>query len=457
MTRRLILSYLSLVAFVLVVLEIPLGTSYASRERSALLANLQRDASVVATFAEDLLERDRTAQLQAVARRVGPETGARVEIIDRKGLVVADSAAAKPVRADVSGDPEVADALRGNSAGGARYQTEASGREVVSLAIPVASSGVVYGAIRLTYPTGRSEARIRSYWIRLGLIAGVALLTATIVGWVLAASVIGPLRSLRRAAADLAEGSLTTRAPVTEGPPELRTLAHAFNDMATRIESLVGSQRAFIADASHQLRTPMTALRLRLENLEAAVDGDVRADVDAAIRETERLSHIVDGLLALARAEVKGAERVVLDIAPIVEERRAAWAALAEERNVKVVADVPEAHAWAVPGHLEQILDNLLANALEVAPAGTEVLVSVRPGRRWVELHVIDHGPGMTPEDRARAFDRFWRARSSNGKGTGLGLPIVRQLAMACGGNATLEPADGGGLDAVVQLWPASA
>ena len=110
---------------------------------------------------------------------------------------------------------------------------------------------------------------------------------------------------------------------------------------------------------------------------------------------------------------------------------------------------------WAVRGALDQMLDNLLANALRFAPPGTWIRLAVLPADGWVEVHVADQGPGMTAEQRERAFDRFWRARPGDGEGTGLGLAVVRQLADASGGGAELRPAPGGGLDAVVRLRPA--
>jgi signal transduction histidine kinase len=110
---------------------------------------------------------------------------------------------------------------------------------------------------------------------------------------------------------------------------------------------------------------------------------------------------------------------------------------------------------WAVPGAVEQVLDNLLANALRVAPAGSSVELAVQQAEGWVELHVTDQGPGMPAEQRERAFDRFWRGPASDRDGTGLGLAIVRQLLEASGGTAQLHPNPDGGLDAVARLRPA--
>jgi signal transduction histidine kinase len=133
-----------------------------------------------------------------------------------------------------------------------------------------------------------------------------------------------------------------------------------------------------------------------------------------------------------------------------------AWAALAGEQDVELAASVPDGlFARSTPGHLEQVLDNLLANALDVSPEGTTISVSGSGDAVWVELHVVDQGPGMTEEERSRAFDRFWRADSSEG-GSGLGLAIIGRLVGSDGGHVELRAAAGGGVDAVVVLRAAT-
>ena len=129
------------------------------------------------------------------------------------------------------------------------------------------SNGVVHAAVRITYPAGTLDARVRSNWIRLAALSGLVLLVVTAVGVVLARSVSRPVRRMQDAAHRMALGDLTVRVPTDEGPPELRDLAATFNLTAERLAQLVDSQRRFVADASHQLRTPLTALRLRLETL----------------------------------------------------------------------------------------------------------------------------------------------------------------------------------------------
>ncbi|MET9080293.1 ATP-binding protein [Streptomyces sp. NPDC004237] len=184
------------------------------------------------------------------------------------------------------------------------------------------------------------------------------------------------------------------------------------------------------------------------------LDARAHDSLDEAVGEVERLGRMVQGLLALARLENSATTPEPVDLDTVVADRVAMWEPLAAEQYVALaVTGRPAGRVWAIPGALEQIIDNLVANALRVSPPGTTLTLHRAPG---AELHVVDQGPGMTEADRARAFDRFWRASTSHHDGTGLGLPIVRHLVHASGGDITLRPAPGPGtgLDAAVRLQP---
>jgi signal transduction histidine kinase len=307
--------------------------------------------------------------------------------------------------------------------------------------------------VRVTYPTSFVDHRVKRTWLVLGAVGGVVIVVVFLVSLVLARSVSQPLRALGTAAARLGAGDLSARAEIA-GPPEVAVLSTAFNAMAAQLEALVRSQEAFIADASHQLRTPLAALRLRLENVQAVSDPASRVDLDAAVSEVVRLSRMVDGLLALARTERSDAAPERVDVAEIVAGRRLAWSALADERDVRlVVAAEPDLHVMARPDHIEQVLDNLLANAFDASPSKSRIRIRAGRTASGIDVHVIDEGPGLSPDQRAHAFDRFWRATSNAaGGGTGLGLAIVHRLVASEGGSVELREADGGGLDAVVRL-----
>lgn len=451
MTRRLVLSYLAIVVAVLAVLEIPLGVNYARGQREDLVTNLERDAVVVAGLVEDQLQggvRPVRADLQTYVE----QTGIRVLVTDAEGISVLDTDGDFTVGRDYSTRPEIATALRGGRASGTR-RSQTLEQDLVYVAVPVASGGTVHGAVRITYPGVQVDARVRRNWLLLAGVAVGVLATTAVVGVVLARWVTRPTRELGRVVAGVAAGQLDRRAHEDVGPPEIRELARRFNDMAARLEELIQSQRAFVADASHQLRSPLTALRLELETL---ADADVTspANLDRAVDETLRLGRILDGLLLLTRAEGVRPDLATIDVAAVVVERVRAWRPVAHDAAVTLSDDqAVSVRAIAVDGHLEQVLDNLLDNAVEATPAGREIRVRVRSHGEQVEVSVEDDGPGMDDDQLAHAFDRFWRASTAQpGGGSGLGLSIARQLARASGGDLVLERGPSGGLRARVTL-----
>jgi signal transduction histidine kinase len=456
--RRILVGFLTLTAFVLAVLEIPLGLTYADHQRDELATQLERDAFSLASVVEERLEDGATTGYDAILTAYERRAGARAVVVDATGLVVGDTEPDASRDRTMRSRPEIASALRGEVATGRRH-SDTLGTGLLYVAVPVASGGEVHGVVRLTYTTSQIDERVRRYWIGLGQVALGAMLAAAALGTVIARSVARPLSQVERAAVDLGRGRLDVRAEVT-GPAEVRSLAESFNDMATRLGELVDSQEAFVADASHQLRTPLTALRLRLENIADEGGADVDDDVDAALADLQRLGRMVDGLLALARADRDaGPPASTLDLVAVAEDRRATWATVGSERDVSIDLDVVgAAPAWATEDRVVQVLDNLLANALDASPPGARIVLEVTATDGSVDLHVIDEGVGLSAEDRTRAFDRFWRGpgRSPSGTsddlgGTGLGLSIVKKLVIADGGTIRLDAGSTGGVDAVVR------
>ena len=456
MTRRLLLSYLSITAFVLLIIEIPLGITFARAERDRLVAAVERDATVLATVVEDTLEAGATSGLDPVAAGYQDRTGGRVVVVDRQGVTVADSDPPAPGRRDLSTRPEIAAALRGeHTAGSPGPRPPWAAPSCMWPCRSPPRDGSTGRCASPTRPRRWTPACAGSGWPWPGS------RWSSWAWWRWSASPwparppgrCGPWS--RRPRPWPAATWRPARRP-TKGRRRCAGWLRAFNDMAARLGRLLEAQQAFVADASHQLRTPLTALRLRLENLEATMPPAAAGDLRAAAAETGRLARLVDGLLTLARAEAAPGRREVVDLAAVVADRQAAWAPLAAEQDVALtVQPGPTAPVWAAPGAVEQVLDNLLANALRVAPVGSRVELAIRQAGGWVELHVIDQGPGMSAEQRERAFDRFWRGPVTDQEGTGLGLAIVRQLLEASGGTAELRPNPDGGLDAVARLRPA--
>lgn len=451
MRRQLLVTYLALAVAVLAALEIPLGVTYGHTQRTDLENRIKLDALTFATLAEDHLEQGSSqpsAALTRVANTYATGPGGRVVVVDRSGTSVLDTGSA--ARRSFSSRPEIALALSGTAASGTRHSSTL-GTDLMYVSVPVASSGAVHGAVRVTYPTSALDQRVQRYWLLLAAIASVVLAAAALVGARLAHTVTSPLATLEDAAQAAGEGDLTARAPTDAGPPEIRALASRFNETVARLQIALRAQLDFVADASHQLRTPLASLRLRLENLEHETPPLDHVQLEGALGEVERLSRLVDSLLALARADAAEATPMAVDLSALVTARLAAWDAQATEQGVRLVSALPnELRAIATPSSLEQVLDNLLANAIAVAHEGTEVIVEGRSSDGWTELHVIDEGPGMTEAQRARAFDRFWREGAH--EGTGLGLAIAHRLVTADGGEIELRAVLSGGLDVVVRL-----
>jgi signal transduction histidine kinase len=453
MSRRLLLNYLLLTTFVLLVLEIPLGFSYARNERQEVTRKLERDALALAALSQDVLAKPSPGSREAlakIARRYRRETGGRVVIADARGTALVDTDSPAPGVRSFASRPEIKLALRGDIASGTRH-SETLDTDLMYVAIPVAAGNKTHGVVRVSQPASEVAASVLRFWLLLAGIALIILLAAALLGRRLARSVAQPLSDVERAASAAGRGDLDVRAPEDAGPAEVRSLAASFNDTVEKLDELIRAREQFAADAAHQLRTPLTALRLRLENLERDVGPSGRADLDEALAEVERLSGLVDGLLSLARSEKTSAPETI-ELGEVVDERLQAWSPLVAEQGIVLVADVGEAApVRATPGRLEQVLDNLLANAVEVSPPRSWITVSTAQSGGWVELHVVDEGPGLSEEERRRAFDRLWQGDSGGGS-SGLGLAIVNRLVTSDGGEVELLPAEAGGIDAVVRL-----
>lgn len=465
MRWRLIAVLVGITLVVLAVHDVPLASYLRSVERDTIITALERDAFTIAARAEEELEAGTALAdpgLQSVVDGyTASQTGARVIITDVDGtaMVVSDDEAR--AGANYSTRPEVQAALGGSLATGTR-RSETLDTDLLYVAVPARGGEDIHGAVRITYPAGVVDERVEQRVRGLIVVAVISLATAAVAAVVLAGTVTRPLRRLTAATEGVAGGDLSVRAPTDEGPPEIRQLATSFNSMSERVEALLDEQRAFAGDASHQLRTPLTALRIRLEQAAEIVDSepDVARDrIEAANAEVERLQRMVEGLLALARADRTDAHTTELDLAQLARERVDVWATLAEEHGVDITVSTPDTvRIAAVDGAFEQIIDNYIDNALAVSATGSSIDVSVTVDRDAgvATVSVADRGPGMTPEQIERAFDRFWRSATAQVGGSGLGLAIVRQLARASGGSATIRSREGGGVvaSATVPLAP---
>ncbi|HEY5389099.1 MAG TPA: HAMP domain-containing sensor histidine kinase, partial [Solirubrobacteraceae bacterium] len=285
----------------------------------------------------------------------------------------------------------------------------------------------------------------------LALVGAIVLALGLAVGAVLARQIARPLAHLEQVARQLAAGDLRARAAI-EGSREQRSLGASFNEMADRVERLLASQRAFVADASHQLRTPLTGLRLRIEEARAAgVDRTAARELDAGEAELDRLAQILEELLVLSRAGEREQPGEPVDLGAAVQQAADRWRAAAAAREIELdVRSDDDAVAWCAPADADRALDVLLENAVHYSPHGSRIALTSRSG----QITVRDHGPGLAPDEQEAIFERFHRGSAgvAGPPGSGLGLAIARELAREWGGEVTLTNADRGGALATLRL-----
>ncbi len=463
MTRRIALALVLLTAAVLLAAVLPLALGAIAHERDAFVQDTARTANSIASLAKESLEgRDDPALRSALH---GAERTADEVLVQNQHGETVTSLSSQGAPADQKAWRK----LTAEAAGQHGATTELTKDAVIAVE-PIWGSGKLSGSqigtVVLERPTVGLNQSITDLWLYLGALGGGALVAAFLLAIYLARWVSRPLARLDTAAGKIADGDLSVRARTGYGPPELRRMAATFNMMAGRLETLVHGHRAMLADASHQLRTPLTALRLRLDLLATDASPSTAAELAGAQEEIARLSRLVDGLLATARAEALTEQLETIEVVEAVAERVSAWQPVADGHDVKLIAEVAgDSHRDGTgsrpmvalgAGHLEQILDNLIDNAIGAiggAGGGGTVRISTANGESGPVLTVADDGPGMTPQERSRAFLRY---TTGSQNGTGLGLAIVHRLVTANGGAIRLADTPGGGLTVEIEFLTAT-
>lgn len=445
MIRRLLIAMTALVAIVAAALAIPLGAIVSSDQRAAFV----RDLEVQTLATASLLASQPIDQWSVIAEDTANTTGARVVIVDADRQLVSDS--------DDSGldrlfdRPEIDAALAGTLSSDVR-PSQTLGTDLRFVAAPVVQDVRTVAAVRLSLPEDALDARIdRTMWWLAAFVAAVVV-AAGLIAWMLSRSIAAPLRRLADVAGALPD-DLSLRAAESDGPREVRAVAHALNETAVRLSGLVERTEAVAADASHHLKTPLTGVRLRLEAIEDITDADdVREQATAATAEVDRLSRRIDQVLALARTDAGAHAGDACDASALVEDRIVAASVVAVERGLQLEPRIEDGVSVASgAGMLARAIDKLLGNAF--AYARSLVRVSLRRQGEVVQLIVEDDGPGLPASEREAVFDRFHRGPGAIHGGSGLGLALVRESARACGGDAWAQGSELGGL-AVHTAWP---
>jgi signal transduction histidine kinase len=441
--RVILVVVLSLLA--VAALAVPLALSLADRRTAALAAERDRQLAALADAAAIP-----DAPLQRLVDRYHEVYGEGLLIIDSdgrtlasRGLDISEPVATAANRALVDAPAPQWTAIRPwdrrqlLAAAGVRREGEPIGAVVLAIDTTVAARDITNGWL----------------WVAVGCLG--LLILAVVVSRALTRWVLRPLNGLERAVAEMTEGVAGPPADVA-GPPELRHFTSAFNTMAQVVRASLDRQRRLVADASHQMRNPLAAVRLRADTLEDYVAPEGWPTYNSMTAELDRFENLLQQLLRLARAEqVSGSRKVGLsttvaestDLTDVIEERIAFWQPIldGEDQQLRNRSDHPGPAVQLGRHDVEQLLDVALENALRYAGQGSTVTVSTEHTGETVELIVSDNGAGLPDDDLARATSRFWRAKDDSA-GTGLGLAIATEIAAGHGGTISVEKAPEGGL-----------
>ena len=346
----------------------------------------------------------------------------------------------------ISGEPDLP-ALADPSTDRVRYYEDLyRGRDIRAVAVRVpVEPGTGRGAVMIHVAERLTVRGDSARQIMLGMVLpqGLLILAATLAVWYGIGRGLRPLAKLRSEIESRSHRDLSALS-AAQAPRELEPLVNAMNGLLSRLSAVLAAQRRFIADAAHQLRTPLAGIKTQTE---LALRNSKSQDLEATLRQlhtaTENTTRLVNQLLTLARAE-PGEKREhatqPLDLATLARETTTEWVPRAIERDIDLGFDAPDTAA-TIDGNaflLKEMLNNVLDNALRYTQRGGQVTVRVAPDTTVVKLAVEDTGPGIPAAERERVFERFYRVLETGSEGCGLGLAIVREIALSHGGNASL-------------------
>ena len=286
----------------------------------------------------------------------------------------------------------------------------------------------------------------------VGFISIFLAILTILIGLLLLRRVVIPLSQVIAAARAVASGDLSTRVPVS-GPDDLRALSDSFNHMTEALELSDRERRNLLADIAHELRTPLTVIRGKLEGIVDGIYPPNEKQIVPALEETYLLERLVEDLRLLTLAETRQLQFEPRDVSLGDLAKRAIdlFSAEASENNIslELTNNAPKAQVHVDPQRTEQVIGNLISNALRYVPEGGKIWLEVEQAEGAVRIRVNDNGPGIPEEDIPHLFQRFWRGERSRSRasgGAGLGLSIARQLVEAQGGIITAENLPRGGL-----------
>ncbi|OZM72821.1 two-component sensor histidine kinase [Amycolatopsis antarctica] len=457
MRRRLLLVLLAFSLAAVAAFAVPLLDSTAANRTQQFVLSRTTDLDRFTAIAQEVTAGGDRTQLVSEVRAHTGLYAEGVVIVDARRRVIVENGM-------TSGEPEVAAAidaaLRNQPAVLPTNLRPWSGGDVL-FTQPIGTGTRVTGAVVLRSSVAPAAGEITARWALVLLAAAVAAIACVLLVFRLARWVLRPVAQLDDGVRAVTSGRSGAHVDVVAGPAELRGLADSFNRMSEALAESADRQRRLVDDASHQLRTPLAALRLRVDTLAARPGEDGRRHRPLVV-ELERLESLLDGMLTLASADSTAtdlasseAEPSTCEVVAVLAERVDAWTSAAEAAGSRIEQTVPGSPVFAgcAESELAQVLDVLLDNAIKYAGEGATLRCDCATSGGRVLLVVADDGPGVAEADLGRLTERFWRSgRDRAAPGSGLGLAIADRLVTARGGILRVVPADGGGLEVRVDL-----
>lgn len=423
-----------------------------AREIAYLAA--QRSDTAISLFGQSVSSRN--AYLQWKANAVYEKYGAYILVVDRNGRMMDN------LNVTYADNPDFAQTLNGNDIldalamvlGGKEIELHVNldGSDYFTVGVPFLQGGLVLGAVFMQTPAQVIEGGAEDLLLPVLGIAAAAALLAGLVLFLILRSVMKPLSRLTQAAQAMADGHFDVRVPDAHSAREVKKLSAAFNTMADELSAVEDSRREFVANVSHELRSPITAISGYVEGmLDGTIPEEGREKYLAIVSdESKRLSRLIGELLALSRLERDDAalDYSDFDICDLLERVFLRRSGDLEKHNLDVDCDFdPEpCPVHADMARIDQVLVNLIDNAIKFTPDGGRISLRVRVEGEKCTVTVADNGVGILPEDRPRVFERFFTAdrAHTSGKGTGLGLSICQRIMEMHGQKLRLLDTDTG-------------
>lgn len=432
---RLVSSYLLVIVVTLLILSLSLSYLFESFYLRTKQSEYLGYARSIAALVTDSITSQRAGALEDALTVATGFVSGTVWIVDRDGLILMSSGRENPrsVRLNTS---EVSEVLNGNEV--AKLGRVAGFfQPMLLVAAPIIYQKQVIGAVLIHTPLADITSTIHAVRSLMLYAGGLAVILSTVISYYFSHSLARPLRNMNLAASEMAKGRFDQRVPV-DGHDEVKELAETLNVLACELEKSEKKQRQFIADVSHELKTPLTSIRGFVEGILDKVitsEEDVTKYLTIVVDEVKRLTRLVNDLLEMSKLD-SGEYRLVLEpvsLPPLIANTVEKVLPQARQQEININVDVPE-RGFVVIGdkdRIQQILLNLLYNALTHTPHGGEISLSLTESKGYAKTSIRNTGEGIPENELPLIWDRFYKvdkARTRSRGGTGLGLSIVKQL-----------------------------